>query len=303
MCYNGKGDYMKISIIGLGEELGLPSLKNNKQNFQTRLLDAIEKKYKNEYEIEKINIFSYMFNKSWHLDSILKNNPTLNELERIRRIGNECAKRESFMMDVFSPKIEKTDYENKRIIDVIENKNVIIFDVGMNDFMYYTKNNVVAAHILLYKNKNANNVLRDENIFERVFNGVKSNIENILKINKNSSMYILGFSLKFYVPGFVYSLYDNKKLYNQLMPYINKWNSMLKNLENNNIHFINLDLYNSKEEAIKDIVPKIELGDTSDYNKLPTTDSGIDGIIKDFIEHPTNESMKETKYLKKIKET
>lgn len=294
---------MKISIIGLGEELGLPSLKNNKQNFQTRLLDAIEDKYKKTYEIEKINIFSYMFNKSWHLDSILKNNPTLNELEKIRRIGNECAKKESLMMDIFSPKIEKTDYQNKRIIDVIENKNIIIFDVGMNDFMYYTKNNVVAAHILLYKNKSANNVLRDENIFEKVFNGVKSNLDNILKINKNSSIYILGFSLKFYVPGFVYSLYDNKRLYKQLIPYINKWNSMLKTLESDNIHFIDLDSYNSKEEAIKDIIPKITLGNISSYNKLKTTDKGIDGMINDFINNPTNESMKETKYLEEIKET
>lgn len=292
---------MKISLIGLGEELGLPSLKNNKQNFQTRLLDAIDDKYKKSYEIEKINVFSYMFNKSWHLDSILKNNLTLNELEKIRRIGNECAKKESLMMNIFSPRIEKTDYDDKRIIDAIENKNIIIFDVGMNDFMYYTKNNVVASHILLYKNKSANNVLKDENVFNKVFNDVKSNLDNILKINNNSSIYILGFSLKFYVPGFVYNLYKNKRLYNHLIPYIDKWNGMLKTLENDNIHFINLDLYNSKEEAIEDIVPKITLGNISSSNKFKMTNNGIDGMINDFNNNPTDETTKEIKYLEKIK--
>lgn len=34
---------MEVSLLGLGEELGLPSRKHNKQNFETRLLDAIEK--------------------------------------------------------------------------------------------------------------------------------------------------------------------------------------------------------------------------------------------------------------------
>lgn len=289
-----------VSLIGIGEELGLPSFKNNKQNFETRLLDKIEEKLKEKNEVYQINTFSYMFNKSWHINYILKNNLNLIELEKLRRIGNRFAKKESIMMNIFSPKIKYEKMPNKNISELITNENVILYDIGMNDFMYYSNQNVVASHILKKQNKKAKDILENDEIFNRVLNDVKENIDNILKINNNSSIYIMGFSLKVYVPHFIYNLYKNKKTYNYLNKYIDKWNNLLKSLENNNVHFVDLSPYNNKEEALKDIPNYIKIGKSS--NNILKGSLGLQGFINDMKkdEH-LNERETQIKYLEFIK--
>lgn len=297
ICYNLSGDFMKVSLLGIGEELGLPSRKHHKQNFETRLLDSIEKELRKKYQVNKLNTFSYMFNKSWHISSILKNNLTLDELERIRRIGNDFAKKESLAMRIFSPKIKKETKENINLSTFLSNNNVILYDIGMNDFMYCCGTNVVASHILLHKNKQAKKILENEQVYLDVINGVRENIELLKKINPNSKIYVLGFSLKIYVPKFIYKLYKNTKIYKELNKALYKWNNMLKELED--IIFIDLELYNSKEEAINKIPPNILVG--SKYsNHIEHT--GISGMINDLENDSIHIKEKERQigYLKKI---
>ena len=288
---------MEVSLLGLGEELGLPSRKHNKQNFETRLLDAIEKELSKKYNVNKINTFSYMFNKSWHISSILSNNLNLNELEKLRRIGNDFAKKESIPMRIFSPRIVKETKSDETLSSFLSNSNVILYDIGMNDFMYYCGTNVVASHILIHKNKRAKKVLDDIKVYNDTINEVKKNIELLLKVNPNSKIYVLGFSLKIYVPKLVYKSYKRSKLYKELNKDINKWNNMLKEL--NNVTFIDLSLYQNKEDALSKIPETIVVGESfsNDLRHI-----GIEGMIKDLKEDKihTKESKKEIEYLKNM---
>lgn len=290
---------MKISLLGLGEELGLPSFKNNRQNFETRLLDAIEAKFNKQNKVIKVNTFSYMFNKSWHMTAILKSNLNLNELEILRRVGNDFAKKESLMMHLFSPKIKKQTYNDITLNSFLQNPNVILYDIGMNDFMYYCGTNVVASHIILHKNKPAKKVLENDQVYINAINGVKENIKEILKINPNSKIYILGFSLKIYVPKFIYFLYKHTRIYKELNKAINKWNNMLKELESNNIIFLDLSIYQNKEEALAKIPNMITIGKAS-YNSFPYL--GPNQLIKEFKNDNIHlkEKAKEINYLKKM---
>ena len=288
---------MEVSLLGLGEEFGLPSFKNNRQNFETRLLDSIEKELSKKYQVNKLNTFSYMFNKSWHISSIIKNNLTLNELEQLRRIGNEFAKKESLPMRVFSPRIVKETKSDKTLASFLSNSNVILYDIGMNDFMYYAGTNVVASHILFHKNKKAKQVLENDQIYLDTIKGVKENIDLILKQNPHSKIYVLGFSLKIYVPKFIYKIYKHTKVYKHLNKYINKWNNMLKELDD--ITFIDLSLYNSKEEALAKIPETIIVG--KNYSN-DTPYIGIKGMIEDLENDSIHIKEKERQidYLKKI---
>lgn len=288
---------MEVSLLGLGEELGLPSFKNNRQNFETRLLDSIEKELSKKYQVNKLNTFSYMFNKSWHISSIIKNNLTLNELERLRRIGNEFAKKESLPMRVFSPRIVKETKTDKTLASFLSNSNVILYDIGMNDFMYYAGTNVVASHILFHKNKHAKKVLDDIKVYNDTIKEVKKNIDLLLKVNPHSKIYVLGFSLKIYVPKFIYKIYKHTKVYKYLNKYINKWNNMLKELDN--VTFIDLSIYNSKEEALAKIPETIIVGKNYSNN---TPYIGIKGMIEDLENDSIHIKEKERQidYLKKI---
>ena len=288
---------MEVSLLGLGEELGLPSRKHNKQNFETRLLDSIEKKLSKKYEVKKLNTFSYMFNKSWHMTSIIKNNLDLNELEKLRRIGNNFAKKESFAMRVFSPKIKKETKSDETLATFLSNSNVILYDIGMNDFMYHCGTNVVASHILIHKNKKAKEVLDQDKVFNDTIKEVRKNIDLLLKMNPNSKIYVLGFSLKIYVPKVIYKTYKKSKLYKELNNNINKWNNMLKELDHT--MFIDLSIYNTKEEALNKIPDIILVGESCKNNFKHI---GIKGKIKDLEEDQihTKEAQKEIKYLSKM---
>lgn len=288
---------MEVSLLGLGEELGLPSRKHGKQNFETRLLDIIEKKLNKDYQVNKVNTFSYMFNKSWHMTSIIKNNLTLNELEKLRRIGNEFAKKESLPMRIFSPKIIKETKSDETLSSFLQKPNVILYDIGMNDFMYYSGTNVVASHVLIHKNKAAKKVLDTDKVYNDVIKEVKKNINLLLEINPYSKIYVLGFALKIYVPKGIYKLYKHSKLYKELNKDLAKWNNMLKNLDN--ITFIDLSLYKNKEDALNKIPEIIVVGKSydNDFNHI-----GLTGMIKDLSEDKIHakEAKKEIKYLKQM---
>ena len=288
---------MEVSLLGLGEELGLPSRKHNKQNFETRLLDKIEEELTKKYQVNKLNTFSYMFNKSWHMSSIIKNNLNLSELEKLRRIGNNFAKKESLPMRIFSPKIIKETRSDETLSSFLNKPNVILYDIGMNDFMYYCGTNVVASHILIHKNKAAKKVLDQDRVFINTLNGVKENIDLLKKVNPNSKIYVLGFSLKIYVPKLVYKTYKKSKLYKELNKNIDKWNNMLKEL--NGITFIDLSPYKNKEEALAEIPHTILIGES--YNN-DLKHIGITGMIKDLMKDKvhTKESKKEIEYLNEM---
>lgn len=288
---------MEVSLLGLGEELGLPSRKHNKQNFETRLLDKIEEELTKKYQVNKLNTFSYMFNKSWHMSSIIKNNLNLSELEKLRRIGNNFAKKESLPMRIFSPKIIKETRSDETLSSFLNNPNVILYDIGMNDFMYYCGTNVVASHILIHKNKAAKKVLDQDRVFINTLNGVKENIDLLKKVNPNSKIYVLGFSLKIYVPKLVYKTYKKSKLYKELNKNIDKWNNMLKEL--NDVTFIDLSPYKNKEEALAEIPHTILIGES--YNN-DLKHIGITGMIKDLMKDKvhTKESKKEIEYLNEM---
>ena len=194
--YKGNDDLL---IVGLGDNRGV----NFEKNVLLLLKEALDS---NDYDIKTIDTFSILLNKSRYIDYYLKHNISTEQLKKIQMYGTENEikylsgnKNFGTLLGVMgSYLIKDANEENLYISDELKNSNkpIVIYSSGISDIMYETqiitpnsreKNNV--------KKYNFNSLMKtneQEQAMNNVIDGNKRNIENILGLNEDAKICVLG---------------------------------------------------------------------------------------------------------------
>lgn len=249
---NGLKDYYKknqeLTIIGLNDSQGV----NTTNLLKKGLLEFISDKLKDEEtKTTVIDAFSLMFNKTEHINYLLRSNPNLEEIKDLQVYGMVSAL-EKVMGDFHLPKcIGKIGYISKLLYKQCdEDKNIkltdtlkvskepiVIYSSGANDIMREGWNNPFNIG-KDYKKQNAAykyalDKLSDISTIKRVINRVDENFNNILSLNNKADIFALGL----YIPKSMKN--DGMEVFNTA---IEIYNEFLKDLcKKYNIEYIDTE--------------------------------------------------------------
>lgn len=228
-----------LLIIGLNDSQGVNvTFPFFNKGFLDHLAEVL---ISNNIKIELINAFSLMINKTEHIDSFLANNLSLKEI-KLLQVYSAISAFEKVMQDIHLPKffakigniyklVYKTNKEDEKIKITTMLKNasepVLIYSSGANDLMRYCGANPFSLKSD-YKNRdkkpNYNYTLekiQEPQFIESILARVRENFDNILAINNNSDIYVLGA----YIPPSLDK--EETKIFNDV---IIKYNACLKKL-------------------------------------------------------------------------
>lgn len=249
----GLNEYYKnnkeLTIIGLNDSQGV----NTTNLLKKGLLEFIAEELKDE-EIKTtvIDAFSLMFNKTEHINYLLRSNPNLEEIRDLQVYGMVSAL-EKAMGDFYLPKclgkvgyvsrmLHKQRDENKniRLTDTLRDSKepIVIYSSGANDIMREGWNNPLSI-ARDYKKQNsaykyAVDKLSDISTVKRVINRVDENFNNILSINDEADIFALGL----YIPKSMQR--DGMEIFNDA---IQRYNNFLMELcKKYNIEYIDTQL-------------------------------------------------------------
>ncbi len=248
----------ELVIIGLNDSQGV----NTTTLFKKGLLEYIASNLKDEnIKMTVINTFSLMFNKTEHINYLLKSNPSLDEIKDLQVYGMVKALEKAasdFHMPKFVGKIghisralysPKKGDTNIRLTDTLKNAKepLVIYSSGANDLMREGWNNPfrIAQD---YKKQNdaykyALDKLSDPSSVKRVIDRVEGNINNILSINDKADIFTLGL----YIPKSMYV--EGMEIF---IDAIDRYNDFLQELCNKyNLEYIDTEstafLYNKSK--------------------------------------------------------
>lgn len=248
----GLKDYYKknkeLTIIGLNDSQGV----NTTTLFRKGLLEFVADKLKDEEtKTTVIDAFSLLFNKTEHINYLLRSNPNLEEIKDLQVYGMVSAL-EKAIGDFHLPKslgkigyvsrvLYKRDDEDKniRLTDTLKDSKepIVIYSSGANDIMREGWNNPFSIR-RDYKKQNdtykyALDKLSDISTVKRVISRVDENFNNILSLNDKADVFALGL----YIPKSMQC--EGMGVFNSA---IKKYNEFLKVLcEKYNIEYVDTE--------------------------------------------------------------
>ena len=204
--YQDKG----LLLVGLNDSQGL----NINSNFLKKdLLDNLASILTtNEFKPDVINAFSLLINKTEHINYLLKANVSIEEIKLAQLYGAVSAF-EKVARDLKVPtnlsrlanvyklvyKVKEND-KNIHITTALQNANepTIIYSSGTNNLMREIDSDPFSIK-KQYKLKDIypnyyyiQSKAKDPKILTKVFDGIRSNFDNLLAINSKSDIYTLG---------------------------------------------------------------------------------------------------------------
>lgn len=204
--YQDKG----LLLVGLNDSQGL----NINSNFLKKdLLDNLASLLTtNEFKPDVINAFSLLINKTEHINYLLKANVSIEEIKLAQLYGAVSAF-EKVARDLKVPtnlsrlanvyklvyKVKEND-KNIHITTALQNANepTIIYSSGTNNLMREIDSDPFSIK-KQYKLKDIypnyyyiQSKAKDPKILTKVFDGIRSNFDNLLAINSKSDIYTLG---------------------------------------------------------------------------------------------------------------
>lgn len=204
--YKDKG----LTIIGLNDSQGV---NTTTLFYKKGLLEYLASSLSSDnLKPEVINAFSLMINKTEHIDYILRNNLSLEEI-KLSQIYSVVSAFEKVMIDLKLPKfigqvgnvyklIYNPNYgdENIRITTVLQEsvEPTLIYSSGVNNLMREIGSNpftIKNDYKLRNKKPNYNYALEKASnpyTLKKVLNGIEVNFDNILSINDKTDIYTLG---------------------------------------------------------------------------------------------------------------
>lgn len=243
--------YNELLIVGFNDSQGVNTTSTF---FKKGLLEYLAKELTTEdFKPEVINAFSLLINKTEHIDYILKNNLSVEEI-KLSQVYSAVSAFEKVMKDIGLPKClgkiayayktiyrPKKDDSRKLITNEIlgAEEPTIIYSSGVNNLMREVANNpfsITKDYEKRMENSKYYYTLEkseDYRTLNKVIDGIESNFETILKINENSDIYTLGA----YIPKSLNS--EGMEVFADL---IGRYNESLKDLCNSyNINFIDTE--------------------------------------------------------------
>ena len=199
-----------LVIVALNDSQGV---KVTSTIFKKGLLERIAKVLKDkELHPTVINAFSLTMNKTEHIDYLLENNLSLEEI-KLSQIYGAISAYEKAMTDFNLPvsfgqiaNIYRTAYQPKKgdekifITDTLKNavEPTVIYSSGVNNLMRVVGNNPIAIKGD-YKRRNQRpnynytvNKAENPQSLQSTMDGIERNFENILSLNHNTDIYTLG---------------------------------------------------------------------------------------------------------------
>lgn len=248
----GLRDYYKknqeLTIIGLNDSQGVNTTSLLKKN----LLEFISDKLKDEEtRTTVIDAFSLMFNKTEHINYLLRSNPNLEEIKDLQVYGMVSAL-EKAISDFHMPRsLGKIGYvsrmlhkpcdedKNIRLTDTLRDSKepIVIYSCGANDIMREGWNNPFSIRRDYKKQNNAYKYaldkLSDISTVKRVISRVDENFNNILSLNDKADVFVLGL----YIPKSMQC--EGMGVFNSA---IRKYNELLKILcKKYNIEYVDTE--------------------------------------------------------------
>ena len=248
----------ELTIVGLNDSQGV----NTTILFKKGLLEFISDKLKDEEtKTTVINAFSLMFNKTEHINYLLKSNPSLEEIKDLQVYGMVSALEKAFgdfhlprclgKIGYVSRKLYKPCDEDKniRLTDTLRNSKepIVIYSSGANDLMRECWNNPLKIR-KDYKKQNAAykytlDKLNDISTVKRIIDRVDENFNNILSINDKADVFALGL----YIPKSMQG--DEMEVFNNV---IKIYNDFLKELcKKYNIEYVSTEFVASQNNKSK----------------------------------------------------
>lgn len=287
----------KMTLVGMSESLGFPFCYRNRSRrcLQDHLLENLQHEFtKQNYEINYLNSFSMFFNKSWHIEGILRHNLTKKEIKQMISSGNNAA-RNSLLTKLGMPKhlgyldrVQEEDQEHY-IRDILDKRQEVLFlyDSGINDFMYYLNHNFFTATTEYQKSRRVVERLQETDLLDQVLQHTRENLKLIYRINPHAHVYLLNFSVSFYTKKILYQLYRNFPTFQQLEVQIKHYNRKLKDLEKDfPVRIVDLSPLGHKKENVDILTEQIresfdEKIHYREKNSIFLDDFGMDGMIAD----------------------
>lgn len=252
----GLKDYYKknqeLTIIGLNDSQGINTTNLLKKN----LLEFISDKLKDEEtRTTVIDAFSLMFNKTEHINYLLRSNPNLEEIKDLQVYGMVSALEKAFgdfhmprslgKIGYVSRKLRKHCDENKdiRLTDTLRDSKepIVIYSSGANDLMRECWNNPLKIRKDYKKQNEAYRYAVDKfsmPTVKKVLDRVDENFNNILSINDKADIFALGL----YIPKSMQG--DEMEVFNNV---IRIYNCFLKELcKKYNIEYVNTEFVASR---------------------------------------------------------
>lgn len=225
-----------LTIIGLNDSQGVNTTTLFRKGLLEFIVDNLED---DEIKTTVINAFSLMFNKTEHINYLLKSNPSLDEIKDLQVYGIVKAI-EKAMSDFHMPKflgkvgyVSKALYKTKagdkniKLTDTLKDAKepIVIYSSGANDLMREGWNNPFSIDKDYKKDndayKYALDKLSNKDSIKRVIGRVEENIDNILSINDKTDIFTLGL----YIPKSMQNegmkvFNDAIKMYNEFLQVI-----------------------------------------------------------------------------------
>ena len=266
-----------------------------------------------------VDCSSLRYNKTSHINYILKNNLSVEEFKKINneatnvaisKVVSDLGINSQIIQNAigglgemaFKQKVNRDD-DDKHTSDMLKEsyEPIVIYSSGANDLMYLLNCNPMS--LKKYDDnlnetdqyKYAMSVIKNGNIIDSVINNIDTNIKNILAINPDSHIYVLSI----YKPKF---FRDND--YDELIKFIDDYNEALRSLcEKRNIRYIDEEelgnVYNLSSSnfhinevghkvlasaLVDEISDSLDSEDVNHYFDFKYEDNGLDGLYKDLVD-------------------
>lgn len=269
----------ELTIVGLNDSQGVKTTTLFRKGLLDFIADSLEDE---DIKTTVINAFSLMFNKTEHINYLLKSNPSLDEIKDLQVYGMVKAL-EKVMEDVHMPKclgkvgyVSKALYhhkdgdENVKLTTTLEKAKepIVIYSCGANDLMREGWNNPFKIG-KDYKKQNdayryALEKLSDVSSVKRVIGRVEGNINDILSINDKTDIFALGLYIPKSMQNEAMKVFNDAiKQYNEYLEKIcDKYNleyvDTEKNSKNQNKSKINFHVTTvGHHEIVNNIIDKL----------------------------------------------
>lgn len=283
-------DTKELNIVVGNESLAVPSSLSAKIEFGKIMNERIKE---SGIQSDYVNFSSMRINKSWHITSFLRHNPSIKQVKQMQILGIDYARDLLPFKKVtrfFLPESKKDYYEilpedsEKRLTDSLAKDNtVFILETGANNLMHELNTNPIEISISKEEKRKARE--REEAAIEKVVSQVRDTIIEAKGLKGDNQIYLLGLYTPKYIKAFYSIVEDCNKRLSELA-------------QEENIFFIDIerisdylsipDFHPSQEghyvlatKVLEKIVENIN--NIEYYDKVMPDNLGIEGIIQDQI--------------------
>ncbi len=224
-----------VLMVGGNESIGVPCSVRGKD--KKGFMEIVANKLISEgIDVSTIDMFSMFINKNWHIDEILKYNLTIEEIKNIKKASIRL-NRKKFFNKLFLPKsledLDKTDFGDDRITDLLKTyeKVIMFYQSGSNNLMYEIQASPIESVFDKKMLERAFESMSGDKTIKKVISGMDRNINNLLSINNDMELYVLGL----YVPKFFRALSKHSDEFKMAIDFINRFNDEVEGLASSNM--------------------------------------------------------------------